>query len=80
MTCASCYGWWTVARRRRPQPSRIAHAAVHAGEWPTAGYDGAKRKRGRKIHRAVDTLAHPLALHLAPANAQERTQVEQLAA
>ena len=27
-----------------------------------AGYDGAKRKRGSKVHLAVDTLGHLLAL------------------
>jgi transposase len=44
-----------------------------------AGYDGAKRKRGSKVHLAVDTLGHLLALHVTPANVQERTQVAQLA-
>ena len=44
-----------------------------------AGYDGAKRKRGSKVHMAVDTLGHLLALHVTPANVQERTQVAQLA-
>ena len=29
-----------------------------------AGYDGAKRKRGSKVHMAVDTLGHLLALHM----------------
>ena len=45
-----------------------------------AGYDGAKRKNGAKIHLAIDTLGHLLALHVTPANAQDRAQVEQLAA
>ena len=31
-----------------------------------AGYDGAKRKKGSKLHMAVDTLGHLLALHVAP--------------
>jgi transposase len=43
-----------------------------------AGYDGAKRKRGSKVHMAVDTLGHLLALHVTPANEQDRTQVKQL--
>jgi transposase len=33
-----------------------------------AGYDGAKRKRGSKVHMAVDTLGHLLALHVTPAD------------
>ncbi len=45
-----------------------------------AGYDGAKRKRGSKVHLAVDTLGHLLALHVTPANAQDRAQVATLAA
>jgi transposase len=45
-----------------------------------AGYDGAKRKRGSKVHLAVDTLGHLLALHVTAADAQDRAQVAQLAA
>jgi transposase len=43
------------------------------------GYDGAKRKKGTKVHAAVDTLGHLLALHLTPANEQEREHVGKLA-
>jgi len=45
-----------------------------------AGYDGHKRKQGSKVHAAVDTLGHLLAVHVTPANAQDRSQVETLAA
>jgi transposase len=44
-----------------------------------AGYDGAKRRKGSKVHAAVDTLGHLLALHVTPASEQDRAQVEQLA-
>jgi transposase len=44
-----------------------------------AGYDGAKRKRGSKVDAAVDTLGHLLALHLSPADEQDREQVGELA-
>jgi transposase len=44
-----------------------------------AGYDGHKRKKGSKIHAAVDTLGHLLALHVTPANEQDRSQVAALA-
>ena len=44
-----------------------------------AGYDGAKKKKGSKVHLAVDTLGHLLALHITPANEQDRAQVQQLA-
>lgn len=45
-----------------------------------AGYDGAKKKNGSKIHVAVDTLGNLLALKVTAANEQERHQVGELAA
>jgi transposase len=45
-----------------------------------AGYDGAKRKKGSKVHVAVDTLGHLLALKVTAADEQERAQVADLAA
>lgn len=44
-----------------------------------AGYDGAKRKKSSKIHAAVDTLGHLLALRVTPATEQDRAQVGALA-
>lgn len=44
-----------------------------------AGYDGHKRKQGSQIHLAVDTLGHLLALHVTPANEQDRVRVNALA-
>lgn len=43
-----------------------------------AGYDGAKRRKGSKIHIAVDTLGHLLALIVTPADEQDRAQVAAL--
>jgi transposase len=40
-----------------------------------AGSDGYKRRKGSKVHRAVDTLGHLPARHVTPANEQERDQV-----
>jgi transposase len=42
------------------------------------GYDGYERRKGSKIHVAVDTLGHLLALKITPANEQERAQVSDL--
>jgi len=39
-----------------------------------AGYDGANRRKGSKVHVAVDTLGHLLALTVTAANAQDRAQ------
>ena len=44
-----------------------------------AGYDGAKRRRGSKVHLAADTLGHLLALCFTAANDQDRAQVGDLA-
>jgi transposase len=46
---------------------------------PRAGYDGHQKARGSKLHAAVDTLGHLLALRVTPASDQERTQVGGLA-
>lgn len=72
-----------LAQGRKANPSasildgRTLQSTPESGE--RAGYDGAKRKQGSKVHMAVDTLGHLLALLVTPANEQERAQVEQLA-
>ena len=72
-----------AAQGRQGQPStvvldgRTLQSTVESGA--RAGYDGHKRKRGSKVHMAVDTLGHLLAVHVTPANEQERSQVEELA-
>jgi transposase len=43
-----------------------------------AGYDGAKRRKGSKVHIAVDTLGHLLALKVTPANEQDRAHVAEM--
>lgn len=43
-----------------------------------AGYDGYKRRRGSKVHMAVDTLGQLIDLTVTPANEQERPQVKAL--
>ncbi len=66
---------------RAPQPaifdSRTLQSSPESGE--RAGYDGAKRRRGSKVHIAVDTLGHLLALFVTPANEQDRAQVAAVA-
>jgi len=72
-----------LADGRRAQPSatimdsRTLQSSPESG--PRAGYDGAKRKRGSKVHLAVDTLGHLLALRVTAASEQDRARVEQLA-
>jgi transposase len=45
-----------------------------------AGYDGHKKRKGSKVHIAVDTLGNLLALKVTAASEQERAQVAELAA
>ena len=45
-----------------------------------AGWDGAERRKGSKVHLAVDTLGQLLALDVTPADEQDRAHVAELAA
>src|SRR6516165_4893673 len=72
-----------VADGRNPEPtaaifdSRTLQSTPESG--PRAGYDGYKRRKGSKVHIAVDTMGNLLALHVTPANEQDRDQVAVLA-
>jgi transposase len=57
--------------------SRTLRSTPESGS--RGGYDGAKRKKGSKVHAAVDTLGHLLALFVSPADEQERAWVAELA-
>jgi transposase len=71
-----------MAQGRNAEPtavildSRAMQSSPESGG--RAGYDGAKRREGSKVHVAVDTLGHLLALHVTPANEQDRAQVAEL--
>jgi transposase len=68
---------------RDPQPTavildgRTLQATPESGH--RAGFDGHKKRKGSKLHAAVDTLGHLLAARVTPANEQERAQVAALA-
>ncbi len=72
-----------LAQGRPAQPSAAIFDSRTLQSTPEsgarAGYDGAKRRKGSKIHMAVDTLGNLLALHVTPASDQDRAQVAQLA-
>ena len=57
--------------------SRTLQSTPESGE--RAGYDGGKRRKGSKVHMAVDTLGHLLAIHMTPANEQDCSQVAEMA-
>ena len=73
-----------LVAEREAQPSATILDARTLQSTPEsgsrAGYDGAKKKNGSKIHAAVDTLGNLLALKVTAANEQEREQVADLAA
>jgi transposase len=48
------------------------------GSGGRAGYDGHKRRKGSKVHLAVDTLGQLLAIMVTPVNEQDRAQVDEL--
>lgn len=69
---------------RQPAPTAVILDSRTLGSTPEsgarAGWDGAKRRKGSKVHLAVDTLGDLLALHVTPANDQDRAHVAELAA
>jgi transposase len=72
-----------LAQGRNEEPrasifdSRTLQSSPESGH--RAGYDGAKRRKGSKVHAAVDTLGNLLALHVTAADEQDRAQVGILA-
>lgn len=71
------------ASGRNGQPSAVIFDSRTLQSTPEsgqrAGYDGGKRKKGSKVHIAVDTLRHLLGLYVTAANEQDRAQVKALA-
>lgn len=69
---------------RDPNPSatvldgRTMQSTPESGQ--RGGYDGHKRRKGSKVHAAVDTLGRLLAIKVTAANEQERAQVDDLIA
>ena len=72
-----------VYSRREPKAaagvidSRTIQCTPESGA--RACYDGAKKRKGSKVHARVDTLGNLLTRHITPASAQDREQVRQLA-
>src|SRR6187200_1295622 len=73
-----------VVEKRRGQPSAVIMDSRTVQSTPESGaradYDGHKRRKGSKVHIAVDTLGHLLALKVTAANEQDRAQVAALTA
>lgn len=71
-----------VFHKRKPTPSAAIYDSRTLSSTPEsgerAGFNGHKKTKGSKVHVAVDTLGHLLALKVTPANEDDRTQVEAL--
>ena len=72
-----------LSEGRAPDPtaaildSRTLRSTPESG--PRGGYDGHKGKKGSKVHAAVDTLGHLLALlRVSPAKEDDRQEVRKL--
>jgi transposase len=71
-----------LSKQRASEPSaaildsRTLRSTPESG--PRGGYDGHKGKKGSKVHAAVDTLGHLLALRVSPANEDDRKEVGKL--
>ena len=71
-----------LSEDRAPEPtaaildSRTLRSTPESGH--RGGYDGHKGKKGSKVHAAVDTLGHLLALSVSPANEDDREEVKKL--
>jgi transposase len=71
-----------LSEGRAPDPtaaildSRTLRSTPESGH--RGGYDGHKGKKGSKVHAAVDTLGHLLALRVSPANEDDRQEVRKL--
>lgn len=71
-----------LAKDRKAQPSAAILDSRTLRSTPESGgraaYNGHKRVKGSKVHVAVDTLGHLLALGVTPADQDDRTQVAAL--
>ncbi len=72
-----------LALERKADPSAVILDSRTLQSTPEsggrAGFDGHKKRKGSKVHAAVDTLGHLLAVAVTPANEQDRSQVRQMA-
>lgn len=71
-----------LAAQREGAPSAVILDSRTVQSTPEsgarAGFEGHKKRKGSKLHAAVDTLGHLLALKVTPANEQDRAQVAEL--
>jgi transposase len=74
---------WRIAEGRQEMPTAAIFDRRTMQPTPESGgrggYDGAKRRKGSKVHLAVDTLGHLLALRVTAPDEQDRAQVSELA-
>ena len=59
-------------------PSQTSALRPFPENKPRSGYDGAKRKKGSKLHLAADTLDNLLGFHVMPTNVDDCAEVGRL--
>ncbi len=72
-----------VAERPEQPTAAVLDARTLQGSVESglrSGYDGHKKRKGAKVHLAVDTSGHLLAAHVSAANENERAHVDALLA
>jgi transposase len=72
---------WATGRAERPSAAILDRRTLQSTpeSGGRSGFDGHKKRKGSKVHVAVDTLGHLLALKVTAANQQERAQVADVA-
>jgi hypothetical protein len=81
-----CVSYLTLMKEDAPQRDSVPTAVILDSRTMQStpesgrrvGYDGHKKRKGSKVHVAVDTLGHLLALKVTAANEQDRAQVQAL--
>jgi transposase len=72
-----------LVQDRNPDPTAVILDSRTVQSTPESGgrggFDGHKKRKGSKVHAAVDTLGHLLAIKVTAANEQDRAQVAELA-
>ena len=68
-----------TAQGREPEPTAVILEGRTMRSTPEsghrAGYDGHKRRKGYKVHAAVDTLGHSLTVRVTPANGDRHPSI-----
>jgi len=75
MNCEQYCDWQQDEQQNQQQPfSTLEHCNQHLKVVNGLSYDGGKRRKGSKVHIAVDTFGHLLGLYVTSASEQDRAK------